>query len=170
MPAYVMQMEETFLDYPDPTANAIILYFTGCAHHCYGCHSPLLQDEARYIETPEEICRRAQVFAKRAETNKFVFLGGDPLYYKNLELTKYLCEHLGQEYDICIFTGYDVEYVKTLNLTGIKYYKCGTFDKTHYQNPEKTDDKYVLASSNQNFYDSNYKQLSKDGILYFKKD
>ena len=31
-----------------------------------------------------------------------------------------------------------------------------------------TDEEYVLASPNQNFYDGNYKQLSTNGILKFK--
>ena len=31
----------------------------------------------------------------------------------------------------------------------------------------KTDDEYVLASPNQDFYDGNYEKLSENGILNF---
>ena len=168
MADYVIQLEETFLDYPDPNVNAIIVYFSGCNHHCPGCHSPLLQADVNYLETKEVMCQRIIDFAKRADTNKLVFLGGDPLYNKNIDLTRYFCERLGNKYDICIFTGYDIDYVKNLNLTGVKYYKCGLFEQKNARQSKKTDTMYVLASSNQNFYDSNYKQLSKNGILLFQ--
>jgi len=170
MTDYTIQLEETFLDYPDPEGNAIIVYFTGCNHHCPGCHSPLLQQVCKYTENNEQICQKIQDFAKRADTNKLVFLGGDPLHPSNQSLNWYLCSKLGKEYDICIFTGYDIDYVKTLNLTGVKYYKCGTYDEKQAQESKKTDEMYVLASRNQNFYDSNYQLLSKDGILLFNNN
>ena len=167
MSNYTIQLEETWLDYPSPEGNAIIVYFTGCSHHCLECHSPLLQEIRAYSETNEQICQKIQDFAKRADTNKLVFLGGDPLHPSNQSLNWYLCTKLGKDYDICIFTGYDINYVKQLNLTGVKYYKCGVYDKNLAQESKKTDEVYVLASSNQNFYDSNYQQLSQNGILYF---
>lgn len=170
MTDYTMQLEETFLDYPDPEANAIIVYFMGCNHHCPGCHSPLLQKEINYSETKEEMCQRIKDLAKRADTNKLVFLGGDPLYNKNIELTRYFCTELGKTYNICIFTGYDINYVKALNLSGVKYYKCGKFDQKIARESKKTDTMYVLASSNQDFYDSNYKKLSENGILTFNNN
>ena len=170
MTDYTMQLEETLLDYPDPEANAIIVYFIGCNHHCPGCHSPLLQKEVNYSETKEEMCQRIKDLAKRADTNKLVFLGGDPLYDKNIELTRYFCTELGKTHDICIFTGYDIDDVKALNLSGVKYYKCGKFDQKIARESKKTDTMYVLASSNQDFYDSNYKKLSENGILTFNNN
>ena len=168
MDKYTIVLEETWLDYPDPESNAIIVYFRGCEHHCKGCHSAILQQFCEYSESNQEILEKIIDYCKRADTNKLVFLGGDPLYSKNLELTKYLVSHLNENYDICIFTGYDIEYVKNLKLQGIKYYKCGKFDISQQRKSMKTDEEYVLASPNQNFYDGNYKQLSTNGILQFK--
>ena len=165
-----MQLEETFLDYPDPESNAIIVYFSGCNHHCPGCHSPLLQMDVNYTETKEEMCNRIKDLAKRADTNKLVFLGGDPLFDKNIVFTKYFCNELGKTFDICIFTGYDIDYVKKLALSNVKYYKCGIFDKNLARESKKTDTIYVLASSNQDFYDSNYIKLSENGILTFNNN
>lgn len=164
---YTIILEETYLDYPSPEGNAVIVYFTGCEHHCPGCHSPLLQIVEKYSETNEEILDKIINYCKRADTNKLVFLGGDPLYKTNIELTKFLLEHLKNTYDICIFTGYDIETVKNLNIQGAKYYKCGKFDINNLRQSKKTDNEYILASPNQNFYDSNYNLLSKDGILTF---
>ena len=167
MADYTIQLEETFLDYPDPNVNAIIVYFSGCNHHCPGCHSPLLQADVNYLETKEIMCQRIIDFAKRADTNKLVFLGGDPIYSKNLALTIFLVNNLKNDFDICIFTGYDINYIKNIGLKGVKYWKCGKFDQTKLRQSKKTDNEYILASSNQDFYDGEYNKLSNNGILTF---
>lgn len=167
METYGLILEETWLDYPSPEDNAVIIYMTGCDHKCPGCHSPLLQKALPYDEDEETMLLRIKTYAHRADTNKLVFLGGDPLYKNNLELTTYLVNNLKDEFDICIFTGYDIEYVKKLNIDGVKYWKCGTYDQTKSRQSKKTDKEYVLASPNQDFYDGNYNKLSENGILTF---
>ena len=164
---YNIILEETFLDYPSPEGNAVIVYFTGCEHHCPGCHSPLLQKVEKYAENNQEILDKIVNYCQRADTNKLVFLGGDPLYSSNLDITKFLLEKLSNDYDICIFTGYDIDTVKKLQIKGAKYYKCGKFDINNLRQSKKTDNEYILASPNQNFYDSNYKLISENGILTF---
>lgn len=164
---YFVELEETFLDYPSPEGTAVIIYMIGCCHHCEGCHSPLLQQDLEYAETNQEILNRVVEFAEKCGTNKLVFLGGDPLYEKNIELTKYLVENLHSAFDICIFTGYNIDYVKSLNITGVKYFKCGRFDIKTIRPSKKTDDEYVLSSPNQDFYDGEYNKLSNNGILIF---
>lgn len=170
MDKFVIRLEETFLDYPDPMSNAIIVYMTGCSHHCEGCHSPLLQIPREYSETNEEIVARLENLCKRADTNKIVLLGGDPLYSTNIELTKFILKKLAKTHDVCIFTGYSIDTVKALGVSGAKFYKCGGFDKKTERPSKKTDTEYVLASPNQNFYDSNYKLISKDGVLTFNNN
>ena len=101
-------------------------------------------------------------------TNKLVFLGGDPLYsVNNLDITTFLVNNLKEKFDICIFTGYDIEYVKKLNIEGVKFWKCGKFDITNLRESKKTDTEYILASPNQDFYDGKYNKLSENGILKF---
>lgn len=168
MEKYGLVLEETWLDYPSPDGNAVIIYMTGCEHHCPNCHSPLLQEVRPYDEDKETMLARIKNYAKRSDTNKLVFLGGDPLYkVNNLDLTTFLVNNLKDEFDICIFTGYDIKYVKQLNLKGVKYWKCGLFDQTKARQSKKTDTEYVLASPNQDFYDGEYNKLSENGILKF---
>lgn len=168
MEKYGLVLEETWLDYPSPDGNAVIIYMTGCEHHCPNCHSPLLQEVRPYDEDKETMLARIKNYAKRSDTNKLVFLGGDPLYkVNNLDLTTFLVNNLKDEFDICIFTGYDIEYIMQLNLKGVKYWKCGTYDQTKARQSKKTDTEYVLASPNQDFYDSEYNKLSENGILKF---
>lgn len=165
--AYTTVIEETWLDYPSPDGNAVIVYLTGCEHHCPGCHSPLIQAVDTYTETPEELTERLKKYCERADTNNIVLLGGDPLYSTNIPYTCTILEKLSKTHNICIFTGYDIDYVKNHSIKGAKFYKCGKFDQQHVRKSEKTDTKYVLASPNQDFYDENYNKLSENGILTF---
>lgn len=160
-------LEETLLEYPSKDGNAIAIIFTGCPHHCIGCHSPNLQKDEDYFEDINDLIKRIEIYAKRANTNKLVITGGDCLYLKNLDYTRQIVDKLNKNYDICIYTGYDIDYVKKLNLNDVKYYKCGKFDYTKRRDSEKTDFHFILASPNQNFYDGNYNLLSENGILKF---
>ena len=102
-------------------------------------------------------------------------------------ITNYLSEEIGEltdsantvldalnnKYDICIYTGNSIEEVKKHKVKNFSYIKCGTYseDKKQISGNTTTDKDYIftLASSNQNFYDSNYKLLSKNGVLTTKR-
>lgn len=167
MEKYKLTLEETWLDYPSPDGNAVIIYMTGCEHHCPGCHSPLLQEIKLYSEDNETMLSQIITYAKRADTNKLIFLGGDPLHSSNIELLRYFVNNLSKDFDICVFTGYDINYVKQINIKGVKYWKCGTYDQIQARQSKKTDVEYILASPNQDFYDGKYHKLSENGILTF---
>lgn len=166
-------LEETFLDYPSPDDSAIIAFFPGCVHNCLGCQNPKLQqlhDEWTYDEE-QEIIRELQKLCWRSDTNKIVLSGGDPLSPCNRKLTIHICDLLGNnteyKYDICIYTGYEIEEVKEMDILGFEFIKCGRFDVHNIRESLKTDTEMILASPNQNFFDKNYKQISQDGILKF---
>ena len=102
--------------------------------------------------------------AKINKTNKIVLSGGDPLYGGNLDFTLRILKEL-KKYDICIYTGCTIEYVKRMQFYGFKYIKCGIYRSDLKQVSEKTDDYMQLASSNQNFYNDKYEQISENGRL-----
>lgn len=175
----------TFQDYPDVEAHAGIIRFVGCPHKCPECHSAFLQSKlgipmalgaddslpgrliefSSYGEAVEAIDRQL----KRCRTNKLVLQGGEPLLPgENLEFTKYLCG-LAQ-YDVCIYTGYDVDHVVQSCVTGFKYLKCGLFDASKARTSGKDDNEMVLASPNQEFYDSEFRKISDNGILKFTRN
>lgn len=119
-------------------------------------------------------------YTKRNRTNKIVFEGGDPFWNNgNLQFIKGFLEYtkdINLEYnnellEICIYTGYDIETVKKFDIyfeKYVKYLKCGTFDVDHYRQSQKDNDKLVLASPNQDFYNPiSFEKLSKDGIFLF---
>ena len=116
---------------------------------------PILMEEAYHM------------FSEKNKTKKIVFSGGDPLSFHNINDIKYFSQQYGKEFDICIYTGYNIEYVKQNEITGFKFIKCGTFIETQQRPSGNFEDRFVLASPNQNFYDANYNQLSKEGILFY---
>ena len=167
---YFVELEETFLDYPSPEGTAVIFFLSGCIHHCPGCQNPELQRPMEYEESAEELSKRITEFAKRCCTNKVVISGGDPLSPNNIEYTKSILNNLGKTFDICIYTGYNYEDVKSFCLDGYKYIKCGKFDTTQKQRSYKTDEKMQFASPNQELYQFGSDiSLTKDGVFYFNK-
>ena len=114
----MISFETTFLDYPSPDDMAVIVFLSGCSHYCLGCQNPELQKlhEEWTYEEEQNIILEIQNRCLRNETNKIVLSGGDPLNPCNRNLTIHICELLGKnteyKYDICIYTGYNVEEVK----------------------------------------------------------
>lgn len=158
---------ETFLEYPDNCSIAAIIYFSGCSRNCNGCHNPQLQN---FKLLPDTIILDIKDYCKRLKTNKIVLCGGDPLYCKNLDIIKKILKELGNNYDICIYTGANIEEVKKLNLEGFKFIKCGIFDNKQYIGSKKTDTFIQFATKNQELYDSNLKLLSKDGVYHYGRN
>ena len=161
----------TFLDYPDDESLAIIVCMIGCDNMCKGCQNPELKDYnyskgvSEYTE--EEFVSTLKKFSLKFKTNKVVLSGGDPLSCFNINATKRILELCGTEFDFCIYTGHNINYVKDNKVSGFKYVKCGYFDISNLQKSEKTDDYIQFASSNQELYDSDYNKLSKNGRYYF---
>lgn len=61
------------------------MYFTGCNHHCEGCHNKLLQTYKMGIEvSPTALLGLILEYCRRNDTKKVVFLGGDAMFKPNL--------------------------------------------------------------------------------------
>lgn len=165
-----MIIEETFLDYPSPDDIAVIAFLSGCSHNCFGCQNSKLQElHGEWTkEEKEEIILKIKNMCQRCETNKIVLSGGDPLNPCNRNLTVCICKELGNNFDICIYTGYEIEEVKNMNIIGFKYLKCGKFDYENIQKSEKTDKYIQFINKTQNLFDKNFNQISIDGRYYFQ--
>lgn len=162
----------TFIDYPSADDWAVIYFFSGCCNNCANCQNIKLQsvEQTTYksvISSAEDLYNIVIVDTKRNSTNKIVFSGGDPLFDSNRQLIKQFLDKYGNEFDICIYTGYSIENVQQFGIRNFKFIKCGKYDETCKQISEKTEDHIQLASTNQNFYDSNYNQISINGVLRF---
>lgn len=169
---YLANKDLTFIDYPDPDNWAVIFYFSGCSHGCKNCHNIQLKNRGvGKLYNVDEFNELVKYETEKNKTKNVVFSGGDPLFKENLEFVKEFLIKYGSLYNICIYTGHNIEYVKENNVKGFKYIKCGTFDDSKKRLSGNFSDQFILASSNQNFYDENYNLISEDGILiYDKKD
>lgn len=158
----------TFLDYPDNISQAVIYYFSGCDHFCKECQNPDFQKYGKkYSEL--EILTLIINNLRLNKTNKVVLSGGDPLYVKNFKTTVKLVKDLHSlGIKVCIYTGFDVEFIGRNYLKNFDFIKCGKFDITKQQEPKKTDEYLQFASSNQKLYDGDLNLLSIDGRFYFK--
>lgn len=162
----------SFLDYPDNESIAVCVVMIGCDNNCPGCQNPLLRNP-EYKNGTREISKEDLVSeiilqCKRNATNKVVLSGGDPLFPGNLDTTKYILEKLGKNYDICIYSGHDVNYAKFNQIKGFKFLKVGYYDQKNSRISHKDDYEIVFASPNQELYDENYKLVSKDGVYEFQ--
>ena len=58
---------------------------------------------------------------------------------------KELLQKMSSHYDFCIYTGYDIDYVKQNDVKGYKFIKCGTFDVSQKRKSDKDDDKIIFT-------------------------
>lgn len=168
----------TFIDYPDNESCAVLLYMMGCDNSCIDCHNLKFKDynfkeNVKNYSNVNELINDLEMFLKRCdndvEKNQLVLTGGDPLSSNNLLFTKELLNKLNNKYEVMIYTGKDVEYVKKNQINNFKFIKCGEYDNNLSQISEKNDQYLKFASRNQKLYDSRFTLLSNDGIYYFKR-
>jgi organic radical activating enzyme len=167
----IFPFRHSFLDYPDPEEACLSFYMLGYDHACKDCSSSELQD-FNYISKDvvdlsiKEIVKEVYRYLEKFRVNKIVLIGGDPLHPKNITFTKILLKKI-KNVSFCIYTGYDITYVKKNKLRGFSFLKTGCYDSNYKVESEKTDEYIQFASTNQKLYDMNYKLLSENGRYYF---
>lgn len=160
----------TWLDYPDNNSVALSVFIMGCNHKCKGCSNPEFSDlnyqNAVDMEL-DDFIKTLKEDLNRNRTNKVALLGGDPLHPSNILFIKEFLDRTVSIIDTCIYTGYNIDYVKKNNVRNFKFIKCGVYKKDLSQSSEKTDNYIQFASKNQELFDSNFKLLTKNGRFYF---
>jgi len=159
----------SFLDYPT-NDHCISIYFTGCGFNCKGCQNKSLQDPSYDVwaqdMTAKDILDKLGSEYKRHRTKKVCLLGGDPLYKTNIDVTKQLL-YINKIFEFCLYTGYDLEFIKENNIKGFTYLKTGQYFDQYSQLSEKNDKYYQLSSTNQKIYDKDFTLLSKNGKMEY---
>jgi anaerobic ribonucleoside-triphosphate reductase activating protein len=164
------KISSTFMDYPDDESTSLVVYFTGCEHNCPNCQNKQFQDKD-YIESKEVTIEELYNFlfdlSYKYKTNKICFEGGDPLFKSNIDFVKQFLNIYGNVFDITIYTGYDIYYVKENQIEGFEFIKVGKYKEELKQESIKTDDYFQLASTNQQIYNRDFNLVSQDGRMYF---
>ncbi|MBO4856787.1 MAG: radical SAM protein [Bacilli bacterium] len=118
-----------------------VVFLQGCDLHCEGCHNkstwPI--DKGICIEVTE----LASILRKQSFNKKITISGGEPLLQKEavLDLLKEL-----SDFDICLYTGHEMEDIPEEMFKYLKYVKVGRFILS-----QRTSTTPFVGSTNQKF-------------------
>ncbi len=99
----------------DAEGVATTIFFSGCNHHCRGCHSPQTWDFAYGKEVTDELIAeiRSEIL-KRPFVKTIVLSGGDP-FCSATEVLKFLDKLNLPDYTVWGYTGYNIEDLRQAN-------------------------------------------------------
>ena len=90
----------------------VVLFVSGCSHHCEGCHNPQTWDSKSGKEFDQDAMDEITHYLSKDYTEGITLSGGDPLDYSNVEDILELCKEIKSTFPnktIWIYTGYRVE-------------------------------------------------------------
>lgn len=121
-----------------------VLMIQGCSMKCYNCHNQIAQSKGNgYTYNIDRLIKKLELICLN---KKITISGGEPMeqYSSVLELVRKL-DILG--FDICIYTGWEINQVPPEIFNYINYIKAGAFI-----NSLKDTSFIFFGSSNQQFF------------------
>lgn len=100
----------------------VVLFVTGCSHHCKGCHNPECWDPENGKEFTEAVKEKLFKLIDRPYIDGLTLSGGDPLFSSNIKDIEKLCVEFKQRFPnktIWLYTGFTLEEIRALKF--IKY-------------------------------------------------
>lgn len=100
----------------------VVLWVSGCEHHCAGCHNPITWNPDDGLEF--DAAAKKEIFEELSKDyiDGITLSGGDPLYKDNRECIGELCREIAKRFPdktIWLYTGYIWENINTVDF--IKY-------------------------------------------------
>lgn len=95
----------------------VVLWVSGCSHHCKGCHNAITWDENDGLIFDENAKKELFTYLSSEDINGITFSGGDPLFMGNREEIGKLIEEVSVKFpskNIWLYTGYLWEDIKHL--------------------------------------------------------
>jgi anaerobic ribonucleoside-triphosphate reductase activating protein len=128
-----------------------VLFLQGCNLRCPGCQNPSTWDESK--GTLIDVKELASILREKCFNKKLTISGGEPLLQKDalLELLKEL-----SDFDLCLYTGHELNEVPKEILKYLKYIKVGSFKQEL-----RTSTKPFVGSKNQEFLEVNHNDQTK---------
>lgn len=121
-----MKIQINSIDYKGSLVNGpgirSLIFFQGCDNKCEGCHNTGTWDIND--GEPWEINDLVADIRNNCKNKKITITGGEPLFQTDalIELLKQLCD-----FDICMYTGSNLNEIPLEVLTRIKYVKVGKY-------------------------------------------
>ena len=98
-------VEESIVDGP---GFRIVIFFQGCAHHCYGCHNPETRDFEGGKEVSFDLIKK--IIDDNPYADGITLSGGDPLY--QIDASTEIAEYAKSKgLDVILYTGFLFEEV-----------------------------------------------------------
>lgn len=120
-----------------------VIFVQGCDRNCFNCHNPSTWEmEAGRDVDEEELANELQ---ERSMTKKVTISGGEPLLQRNA-LIKFLIELRKRDFDITLYTSYELEEIPKNILALLDYIKVG-----RYIDDLRTTVQPYIGSTNQRF-------------------
>lgn len=93
-------VEESIVDGP---GFRIVIFFQGCAHHCYGCHNPETWDFEGGKEVSFDLIKK--IIDDNPYADGITLSGGDPLY--QIDASTEIAEYAKSKgLDVILYTGF----------------------------------------------------------------
>ena len=128
-----------------------VIFLQGCNLRCPGCQNPSTWDTDKGILI--EVKELAAILREKCINKKLTISGGEPLLQVNA--LKDLLEEL-KDFDLCLYTGHELDEVPQDILRYLKYIKVGSYKKEL-----KTSMKAFVGSINQEFLEVRHDEESK---------
>ena len=120
-----------------------VLFLQGCDLHCKGCQNPSTWDitKGKKIDVKE----LSMTLRRRCFNKELTITGGEPMMQKEalLDLLKEI-----KDFDLCLYTGHELNEVSQEILAYLKYIKVGPFVQGL-----RTTTKPFVGSKNQEFWE-----------------
>lgn len=104
----------------------VVLWLSGCSHHCYNCQNPQTWNPDSGIPFDNEAKQELFTELSKDYISGITLSGGDPLYEDNLDDVLSLLKDIKENFPtktVWLYTGYTFEYIAN----GIGYDDQGSF-------------------------------------------
>lgn len=101
------------------TGLRVVLWVSGCSHHCLECHNPVTWDPSVGVDFTYKTKEELFVELGRDRTSGITLSGGDPLFVGNRETILNLVKEIKEKFatkNIWLYTGYRFEDVSALEI------------------------------------------------------
>lgn len=92
----------------------VVLYVSGCNHHCEGCQNPQTWDPYSGTKFDNNAKKEIYKYLSKDYTSGITISGGDPLYISNVSDVRNLCADIKSDFKdktVWVYTGYTIEQI-----------------------------------------------------------